>query len=591
MDDGRGFQTRAGRVPTSIVVQGVDEDAAATAPEARHLKGGRSRVLRGLLIAALVPVTFLVVVTIAWAVDTSVKGGKVVRNVTIAGDPVGGLAEEDVPEVVARVAKEMRNRPVHVVTPTARYETTADAIGLALDEKATAEAVVDVGRSESFPLRPVRWLQSFLSPRDAPLEFMASPTTVREHVIKLEKAMRKAPVEPSITYDGKSFATIPGKPGHGIDTDAVAARLPTAATATDEEPIVVTVRPGTIAPRFDDTDAEALAAEAGELADKKLRVEAGGKSGEISIEVLSRWMRAVPRDDALTLELDSASVLNDLRTIVTGFGDGPKDAHFTIQGGKPVLIAGEAGTVCCGDASPTLIMAALQHGDESVTLDITKREPAFTTAQAKALGIKEEIGQPSEFGPTTHHKCCAPRVTNIHLIADAMRGAIIMPGQTFSVNAYVGQRTREKGYVVAGAIVDGVEGEQVGGGVSQFATTFFNASLFAGMEFGEYQSHSIWFDRYPKGHEATISWQHPDLQIKNPTPYAVLVWPTYDETTLTVHLYSTTYFSSVTVGQPSSSPSGRCTRWTTPRTRTAPDGTVLRDSVHARYRPGEGVSC
>jgi vancomycin resistance protein YoaR len=222
---------------------------------------------------------------------------------------------------------------------------------------------------------------------------------------------------------------------------------------------------------------------------------------------------------------------------------------------------------------------------------VTTGPPALTTEGARALGITEEIGSPGAFGPTTEHACCESRVTNIHRIADILRGAVIMPGETFSVNAFVGERTRDKGFVPGGAIVNGVVGSQIGGGVSQFATTFFNAALYAGLEFGEYQSHSLYISRYPRGHEATISWEHPDLQIKNPTPYAVLIWPTYTETSITVHLYSTRHYSEVTVGEPTSSPSGRCTRWVTPRTRVAPDGSVLRDSVSARYRPGEGISC
>ena len=179
---------------------------------------------------------------------------------------------------------------------------------------------------------------------------------------------------------------------------------------------------------------------------------------------------------------------------------------------------------------------------------------------------------------------------NIHRIADIVRGYVIQPGATFSVNDYVGPRTREKGFVDAPVIYEGEFRTDIGGGVSQFATTMFNAALFAGLEFGEYQSHSIRIDRYPVGHEATISYPNPDLEIVNDTPYGVLVWPTYTESSITVHLYSTRY-AEVTLGDKSSSPQGNCTRITTPRTRTYPDGHVDEDSVFGVYRPGEGINC
>ena len=132
--------------------------------------------------------------------------------------------------------------------------------------------------------------------------------------------------------------------------------------------------------------------------------------------------------------------------------------------------------------------------------------------------------------------------------------------------------------------------QDVGGGVSQFATTLFNAALFAGLDFGEYQSHSLYISRYPRGHEATISYPHPDLQVVNNTPYGVMIWPEYTDTSITVRLYSTRHID-VQLGEPTPAPAGRCTRWTTPRTRTYPDGRVEHDTVHATYRPGEGISC
>ena len=69
-----------------------------------------------------------------------------------------------------------------------------------------------------------------------------------------------------------------------------------------------------------------------------------------------------------------------------------------------------------------------------------------------------------------------------------------------------------------------------------------------------------------------------------------MIWPEYTDTSLTIRLYSTP-FVQVGLGALTSSPSGNCTTFTTPRTRTYPDGSTDADSVSARYRPGEGVNC
>jgi vancomycin resistance protein YoaR len=158
------------------------------------------------------------------------------------------------------------------------------------------------------------------------------------------------------------------------------------------------------------------------------------------------------------------------------------------------------------------------------------------------------------------------------------------------VNGFVGQRTKERGFVDAPVIYNATHDHDIGGGVSQFATTMFNAAFFAGLDLTEYQSHSLYISRYPRGREATISWPAPDLKITNSTPYGMLLWPTYDETSLTVHIYST-HFVDVEAQPTTDARAGRCTRVTTPRLRTYLDGHTAQDKVSALYQPADGVRC
>ena len=107
--------------------------------------------------------------------------------------------------------------------------------------------------------------------------------------------------------------------------------------------------------------------------------------------------------------------------------------------------------------------------------------------------------------------------------------SLSQPGERFSVNDFVGERTREKGFVSAGTIQQGHFKDDVGGGISQFATTLFNAAFFAGLEFDDYQSHTIYISRYPYGREATLNYPDVDLAFINNTPYGILIWPEYTE--------------------------------------------------------------
>ena len=172
---------------------------------------------------------------------------------------------------------------------------------------------------------------------------------------------------------------------------------------------------------------------------------------------------------------------------------------------------------------------------------------------------------------TTPHNCCETRVRNIQRIADIVRGVYLVPGETISLNEYVGPRTVENGFFSAGAIRQGHLIEEVGGGVSQFATTIFNAAYFAGMDFVEYRSHSLYFSRYPYGREATISNPAPDLVMTNTTNHPILIWTSYTDESITVSMYSTKHIEIEELDQRTSS-RGACTHVETDRQRTYPDG-------------------
>ncbi len=138
---------------------------------------------------------------------------------------------------------------------------------------------------------------------------------------------------------------------------------------------------------------------------------------------------------------------------------------------------------------------------------------------------------------TTYHPCCAARVTNIQLFADKLNGAVIAPWGRFSLNRHVGKRTREDGFVPAGTLIAGELVNTVGGGVSQMATTFYNAVFWGGYRDVSHKPHSFYFPRYPEGIEATINWPDVDLVFRNDTPAYVLIATEYTDTSVTVKFF------------------------------------------------------
>jgi vancomycin resistance protein YoaR len=179
------------------------------------------------------------------------------------------------------------------------------------------------------------------------------------------------------------------------------------------------------------------------------------------------------------------------------------------------------------------VTEAVRFGRAAAT--VSSSTVAAGTDPANLAGVDQLIGT-----FTTYHPGGAPRVTNIHQIAKIVDGTLVAPGKTFSLNGRVGERTRAKGFVAAPAIVDHKLEDQIGGGVSQFSTTLFNAVWFAGLPSLQHQPHSEYISRYPPGREATLDWQSIDNVFRNDTSAPIVIRTSYTGTSVTVALYGHT---------------------------------------------------
>ena len=499
------------------------------------------------------------------------------RRVELAGRGTGG----DISDLVDEVAEEVEGAEIRITTGEGKLTLSAAEIGLRVDRGATERAV----RDEREDFDAVGWATSLVSPRSAPVVVTVDEAEVEDLVVERDPSGREAPVEPSLVEEDGELQVVAGRPGKGLSVTAVTEAVVDAARGGGEL-IEVSVEPGPLPPRFDREDAEALRARAEELTSQPLEVASGDAVAKVRETTLRRWITTVPATDGLRLALDPAEVADDLAELMPNVGEEPEDATVVIEGGRPFIDPGRDGTKCCAPEAAIQLMEALDRPrGRPVQVPLTSYPPRRTADDVEELGITELVG---EF--TTRFPAGQSRVKNIHRIAEIVRGTLIGPGGRFSVNDKVGERTTEKGFVAGGAIQDGLFTESIGGGISQFATTLFNAAFFAGLELKEYQSHSIYIDRYPYGREATLSWPKPDLVIGNDTPHGVLVWTSYTGTSVTVSLWSTRYATGEQTAQ-TEAPVGNCKRVRTQRTRTYVDGRTEVDHVFATYRPEEGVRC
>lgn len=521
----------------------------------------------------------------AWADHVSDEGEVVAENVWFAGGDLSGMTVDQAAERVEVREEEVLTTEIGIATGDGRLVLPADELGFGYDTETALDTILSTRHTGG----PWKELASFFSGPFEPEEVNDFVTFDEEAAFERlsgdPRMVLQDPVEPTITLEGGELVVTPGVPGRRVDLRQLTSRL--ALVDIAEGRADIDASQASIPPTVTDEDATIAASQLNSVTEGGSDFLVGAANVWVSGPQLREHITAEPGAGTVRVAFDSSSLRERLEMMLPGPVAPFRPPQFEVSGSEIEVVAvGEIPPVCCDQQSVQSAADSLMaDADGPLRVEPRPTEDPRLIAWAMGTDVKEKVG---EF--TTRHGCCEARVTNIHRIADIVRGAYLLPGDTISLNEYVGPRTRAKGFVAAGAIRYGRLNPEVGGGVSQFATTIFNAAYFAGLELLEYRSHSLYFDRYPFGREATISNPQPDLVFGNTTDYPILIWTSYTETSITVTMWSTKHIGVDELDQRVYR-RNLCRHVETDRQRTYPDGRVIVDTIIADYRPAEGIDC
>ena len=492
---------------------------------------------------------------------------------TVAGgsQPTGAPDpdQDGIYRTLLELEEAMASQPVTVRVAEAEFALDPSDVGFDLDWAALAEQAADSADPEALHRR-LRAMADGEAGWPEELEPVASvdERALNSLLSDYETEALDVPFEGAIRLEGTTPVAEYPRPGRKIDRDSAVPALTEALLAFPRAgPVVLSIverapllTVSAVSRAVDEAEAllagpvtlvlrraDASAAEPGADTDSETDNGTGTEQPEdpdnparrITLDqelLVSAFYSRVEREPTprMAVGFDPALFVVPLETLRGEFQDPPVNASITTdRDDNVVVVPGLPGTLLDPERAAAAAAEAAQRADRTAQLTVLDgAPPEVTTEDILALGIKEKI---SEF--TTRHSCCQPRVTNIQLFADIIDGTIVMPGDTLSLNDTVGERTLERGFRPAPTIIRGKLEDTVGGGVSQFATTFYNAVFYAGLEDIEHRPHSYYFSRYPEGNEATISWREPDLIFRNDTEAAVLIRTQYTDTSITVKFF------------------------------------------------------
>src|SRR3546814_2438807 len=207
------------------------------------------------------------------------------------------------------------------------YRSTAAGIGLMLDGRRTVDAALEIDDATAPLARPLVWLSSFFSEREATPRYQVSREQVEGTIIELQGDDRTAPTEPTVELVEGEFSVVPGQAGRGVDPEALAAALPEAAEGWSEGQLIeVELEQVALPPLGSEEAARQAAAEAEALVGEPIEVRTSGGTRAVAPEELRRWVvLASEAAGSVRIAFDPAKVAEGLRRgVPTGSSEGER---------------------------------------------------------------------------------------------------------------------------------------------------------------------------------------------------------------------------------------------------------------------------
>lgn len=238
-------------------------------------------------------------------------------------------------------------------------------------------------------------------------------------------------------------------------------------------------------------------------------------------------------DYALTLPDMSAQISDYMKQLAIVWKMSPKNGDITSydkESGEFVFGGSVAGYAVNAEATAQKVMASIEQHVYDASIECEGEK-----ISASDSSIKDLYGTIGSF--TTKTTSNATRNKNVKLAAAAINGTVLQPGEEFSFNKTVGQRTEAKGYGAAGAYNNGEVVQEIGGGVCQVSSTLYNAVFRSGLTTTYRRSHTFAPTYVTPGADATVSYPGPDYQFINNSDHAIGIRAWYEDQTCTVQIY------------------------------------------------------
>ncbi len=170
----------------------------------------------------------------------------------------------------------------------------------------------------------------------------------------------------------------------------------------------------------------------------------------------------------------------------------------------------------------------------TVEIPFVALEPEITTQKLKDTLFRDKLAT-----YTAAHESDADRDVNLSLACKAINGMVLKPGETFSYNAALGERTEARGYRPGESYAGNEVVKTIGGGICQVSSSLYYCAMVADLEIISRTNHGFVSTYVPLGMDATVSWGSLDFRFRNNADYPIRIEAEAEDGYTTVTIYGT----------------------------------------------------
>jgi len=472
-------------------------------------------------------VLFLVLATgVVFAGDS----GHIPAGVTVAGVKLSGQEPDEAAALLEEKAAAYADRPVVFTADGQEFPLTPGELDATVDWAAlTAEA--ESQGDWPMPFRGLKRVSLRLFGSDVEARAEVFEPRLAHELDAMAKSIDSPGRDASIVLAGLEPSIVAEREGRTLNRREAGDEIVTALAGFDREPVPMpiavarpTVTAADLAPVLDQVRI-ALSAP----------IRFGWRNAHWTVQPaeLATLLR-LPADGRSRLEIGGKAADTYFGHLARAVDRKPRDAAFVVApDGEHVRVApSQSGRrLDAGASGEALLAAALSPDRRDAELVVVPVAARLTTEDAKKMKVSRVLAS-----YTTAYSGTYDRIQNLQKATQILDGTTLGPGTTFSFNDVVGPRTTKRGFRLAPTIMNNEYEDNVGGGVSQVATTIFNAAWEAGLKITERTAHSLYISRYPLGRDATVNYPDVDLKFENDTRNWLYMQGVVGETGITIRL-------------------------------------------------------